>query len=153
MDNKLLVGLIKIGQQQSSATKSTNDAIEQLLDYFTTCPNDRMIYRAKNMVITGHSDAVCLSISKSWSRYRAHILLSEDVPVPNINGPVLTISQIIKFVMSSAAKAELAGLFICAKEMVPLHQTLVGRVWLQPKTSIQYDNSIAISVSNETTTQ
>ena len=33
------------------------------------------------------------------------MLLAEDVPVPKYNGPVLTIAQIIKCVMSSAAEA------------------------------------------------
>jgi hypothetical protein len=42
-------------------------------------------------------------------------------------------AQIIKFVASSAAEAELAGLYICAKEMVPLRDSLVEMGWPQPK--------------------
>ena len=42
-------------------------------------------------------------------------MLSEDVPVPAHNGPFLTITQIIKNFMSSAAEAELAGLFAITK--------------------------------------
>ena len=52
-------------------------------------------------------------------------MLSKNNPVPSINSPVLTIAQIIKKVMSSAAKAELSGLFICAKAMIPLRNTLL----------------------------
>ena len=39
-------------------------------------------------------------------------MLSEDVPVPSYNGLVLTVAQIIKYVMSSAAEAELGGLYL-----------------------------------------
>ena len=47
----------------------------------------------------------------------------------------------IKFVMSSAAEAELAALFMTAKEMVPLRQTLIEMGWPQPKSPIQTDSS------------
>ena len=51
--------------------------------------------------------------------------LSENDPTPEWNAAVLTISQIIKFVISSAAEAELGALHIMAKEMVPTHQTFL----------------------------
>ena len=44
------------------------------------------------------------------------------------NGPILTIAQIIKFVMFSAAESELGALYITAKEMVPISQTLIEMV-------------------------
>ena len=56
----------------------------------------------------------------------------EDVPILSYIGPVLTSTQIIKCVMSSTTEAELAGLYICAKEMVPLLQALVEMRWTQP---------------------
>ena len=58
-------------------------------------------------------------------------MLSENVPAPTYNGLVLTVAQIIKDIMSSAAEAELAGLFICAKAMVPLRQSLTEMGWPQ----------------------
>ena len=57
------------------------------------------------MVLAGHSDAAYLNISKYTSQDGSHIMLSENVPVPNTNGTVLTITQIIKFFMSSAAES------------------------------------------------
>ena len=77
-------------------------------------------------------------------------MLSENVPAPTYNGPVLTVAQIIKNVMSSAAEAELAGLFICAKAMVPLRQSLTEMGWPQPKSPIQCDNSTDVGVYNAT---
>ena len=77
------------------------------------------------MVLASHFDAAYLNTSKAHSRAGAHIILSENFPVNNINGPVLKIAKIIMFVISLAAEAEPEGLFICAKEMVTLHQTLM----------------------------
>ena len=115
VDNKLLVPLSELGQQQASATEATNDPIAQLLDYVATYPSDGITFCSSNMILSAHSDAEYLNVSKARSRAGAHIMLSEDVPVTSYNGPVLTIPQIIKCVMSSAAEYELAGLYICAK--------------------------------------
>ena len=78
-------------------------------------------------------------------------MLSEKTPVPSINGPVLIIAQMIKNVMSSVSEAEFSGLFICAKSMIPLRNTLMEMGWLQPPSSFQCENSTAIGVTNKTT--
>ena len=77
------------------------------------------------MVLAAHSDVEYLNISNVHSHAGAHIMLVEDNPIPPFNGPILIIANIIKFVMFSAVKAKLVGLFITAKEMVPLCHTLV----------------------------
>ena len=38
--------------------------------------------------------------------------------MPRFNVPIITIADIIKFIMSSATKAELSAMFITAKKMV-----------------------------------
>ena len=125
VDNKPLVALSELGKQQATATEATNDAINELLDYVATYPADGITFCARNMVLSAHSDAAYLNVSKARIRAGAHIMLSKDVHFPEYNGPVLTIAQIIKCVMSSDDEAELVGLYICAKEMVPLRQSLV----------------------------
>ena len=102
------------------------------------------------MVLAAHSDAAYLNASKARSRAGAYIFLTENKPAPKLNGPVLAIAQIVKLVMLSAAEAELAALFITAKEMVPIRQTLIERGWLQPPSSVQTDNSTAVGVINKT---
>ena len=81
-----------------------------------------------------------LNESRARSRAGAHIFLSENEPKPKLNGPVLTIAQIIKTVMVSAAEEEMAALFITAKKMIPLRHTLIDMGWPQPQTPIQTDN-------------
>ena len=150
VDNKLLLALSELGQQQASTIEATNDAITQLLDYVATYPSDGISYRASGMVLAAHSDTAYLNVTTACSRAGAHIMLSDDVPAPSYNGPVLTIAHIIKNVMSSAAESELSGLFICAKAVVPLRQSLIEMGWPQPKSPIQCYNSMAVGVSNET---
>ena len=64
------------------------------------------------MQLSAHSDAGYFNEPKARSRASAHMCLSENVHIPTFNGAVLNISQIIKFVMSSAVEAELVSLFI-----------------------------------------
>ena len=109
VDNKLLATLSALSSQQAHATKNTETVVAQLLDYVATYPTDGITYRASSMVLTAHLDASFLTKPGSRSRAGAHIFLSDDDPVPRNNGPVLSISQIIRFVMASAAEAELAA--------------------------------------------
>ena len=88
------------------------------------------------MALCGHSDTAHLEKTSVRSRAGAYIFLLEDDAVPRLNGPVLTVAQIIKFVMSLAAEAELAGLFITAKLMAPMRQTLIKMRWPEPKSPI-----------------
>ena len=80
------------------------------------------------MVLVAHSYAGFQNESKGCSQAGAHVFLDEHEPVPHWNGPILTIAQVIKFVMSSAAKAELGAIFITSKELVPLRHTLIDMV-------------------------
>ena len=67
-----------------------------------------------------------------------------------LNGPILTIAQIIKIVMALASEAEMAALFITAKKMIPLRNALIEMVWPQPQTPIQTENSTAVGFANKT---
>ena len=104
-DNKLLVTLNSIGTQQAEATEATNEAVNQMLDYLPTYPNYGIVYRASDMILAAHSDAGFHNESKGRSRTGAHIFLYEDEPIPRWNGPILSIAQVIKFVMTSAIEA------------------------------------------------
>ena len=125
VNNKLLVALSAIGSQQAAATEDTAAAIEQLLDYFETYPNAGILFKKSDMILAAHADAGFLNESRARSRAGAYIFLSENEPKPKLNGSILTIEQIIKIVMASTVKAEVAALFITAKNMIPLRHTLI----------------------------
>ena len=150
VDNKLLMTISAIGASQASATENTRNEINKLLDYCATYPSDGITYRASNMVLAAHSDASFLSESKSRSRAGGHIFLSEDDPIPRNNGPLLSISRVMKHVCPSAAEAETGALFIVAQEMVPLRNMLTEMGWPQPRSPLQTDNSTANGYVNNT---
>jgi hypothetical protein len=74
--------------------------------------------------------------------------MSSDTKDPANNGAVLNIAQLIKEVMSSAAKAKLGTLYINACEAVPQRQLLEEMGHPQPPTPIQTNNSTALGVVN-----
>jgi hypothetical protein len=116
VDNKLLATLSTLSSQQATATEATAKAIDQLLDYLATYPDDGATYRSSDMILCAHAEAGFHNESKGRSCTGAHIFMSKNDPFPRHNGPVLSISQIMKFIMSSAAKAELGALYTAAKE-------------------------------------
>ena len=124
-NNKLLLALSTIRSQQAAATKETADAIEQQLYYVATYPNGGIFFRKSDMILAAHAETGFLNESKAYSRAGTHIFLSENEPKPKLSGPILTIAQIIKNVMASAAEAEMAALYITAKKMTPLRNKLI----------------------------
>eukprot|EP00804_Cyclotella_cryptica_P022275 CCRYP_018105-RA/>CCRYP_018105-RA protein AED:0.44 eAED:0.42 QI:0/-1/0/1/-1/1/1/0/194 len=102
------------------------------------------------MILAAHSDASYLSESNARSRAGGHFFLSKNDHYPTNNGAILTILQIIKVVMSSAAEAELGALYINAREVIPLRHLLLEMDHPQPPTPIQTENSTALGVVTNT---
>ena len=121
---------------------------KQLLDYVASQEDAILTYRASDMVLAAHSDAGYLNESNARSRAGGHIFLSSDSQYPANNGAILNVAQIIKNVMSSAAEAELAALYIIAKECVYIRLILEEMGHPQPETPIQTDNLTAEGVVN-----
>jgi hypothetical protein len=117
-----------------------------LLDYVATHPDAILSYTKSDMILGIHSDASYLSDPKAQSRAGGHFFLSTCTDEAPNNGAILHISQIIKFVMSSAAEAELGVLYINAREAVPCRTVLQEIGHPQPPTPIQTKNSTALGV-------
>ena len=75
--------------------------------------------------------------------------MSKDDAIPANNGAILTVSQIIKAVMSSSAEAELGALFINCREAIPARQALEIMGQKQPPLPIQTDNTTALGIVNK----
>ena len=118
IDSTVLKALGSLGTQQAEPTEETNKRANQLIDYLVSQEEAVLTFRASNMVLAVHSDASYLSETKARSCAGGHFFLSNDEPHPPNNGAILTIAQVIKSVMSSASEAELAALFINAREAV-----------------------------------
>jgi len=103
---------------------------------------------ASDMKLAVHSDASYLSEPRTHSRAGGHFFLSNEATIPANNGALLNIAQIIKHVMTSATEAELAALYIMAREMVYIRIVLTEMGHKQPSTPLQTDNATAEAVCN-----
>jgi hypothetical protein len=76
------------------------------------------------MIIAVHTDASYLSKAGGKSCAAGHFYLTNQTSKNINNGAVLTLSTIIKHVMSSASKVELSALYYCCNMASPLCTTL-----------------------------
>jgi hypothetical protein len=157
----MLVALGSIAATQSCATTSTFDETIWLLNYAASNPNATIRYFASDMVLHIHSDASYLSEPKARSRAGGHYFLS-DRPVsplkppltpPSLNGPVFTLSRIMRNVMGSAVEAEIGATYLNGQEAIPIRTTLAEMGHPQPPTPMQVDNSTAEGFANDTIKQ
>jgi hypothetical protein len=95
-----------------------------------------------------HSDAGYLNEANARSHAGGHNYLSDKQPFPPNNRAILTVSEIIKAVMSSAAEAELSALYDNSCKGVEMLNMLEELGHRQPPTPIQTDNSTAESIIN-----
>ena len=89
------------------------------MDYLATLPNAKIKFYASKMILNVHSDASYLSEPRAKSRV-AGVYFMGDVPEDGkpilLNGNIFIVCSMLKFVVSSAAEAELGALFINGKE-------------------------------------
>ena len=100
------------------------------------------------MKLAVHSDASYLRYPKSRRRVGGHFFLSNEATIPQKNGAILNISHISKHVMTSATEAELAALYIMAREVVCIRIVLEEMGHKQPLKPLQIDNVMADAVYN-----
>jgi hypothetical protein len=148
VDRTLLCPISAIAAQSAAPTEDTMRHTTQFLDYLATQEEAVLTYNASDMKLAVHSDASYLSEPKARSRAGGHFFLSGDTTNPGNNGAVLNIAHIIKHVMSSATEAELAALYIMAREAVYIRIILEEMGHKQPPTPLQTDNSMADAVCN-----
>ena len=108
------------------------------------------------MILNVHSNASYLSAPKGQSRVGGHFFLGsvpqDGKPIP-LNAPIHATCGIICLVTALAAKAELAALFLNAKETKILCLTLEEMGYPQPQTPIHVDNTTVTGIVNSTIKQ
>ena len=98
------------------------------------------------MKLVAHSDASYLSVPKIRSCAGGHFFLSSNSPIPPANVSILNIAHIIKHVMTSATEAELATLYIMAREAIYIRIVLKEMGHQQPPTPLQTDHTMVDAV-------
>jgi hypothetical protein len=148
VNSTMLTALGSLATQQANPTTNTKKMVHQFLDYAVTHPEAIITYQASNMVLPGHSNASYMSETNARSQAGGHFFMSNNDALPPNNGAVLTIAQIIKAVMLSAAEAEIGNLYINCQEAIPACHTLEYLGHKQPPTPMQTDNTTALSIVN-----
>jgi hypothetical protein len=153
VDSTLLTALSAIAARQSNGTQAVAEACHQLLDYVATHPNASIRYHACDMILAVHTDASYLSELGGKSRAAGHFYLTNQNDEDFNNGAILTLSSIIKHVMSSTSEAELAALYYRCKQAAPIRVTLKEMGHPQPApTPVTTDNITAQGLTMGTMT-
>eukprot|EP00804_Cyclotella_cryptica_P003620 CCRYP_002239-RA/>CCRYP_002239-RA protein AED:0.33 eAED:0.32 QI:0/-1/0/1/-1/1/1/0/513 len=148
VDSPLLCPISAIASQLAAPTLDMMTQTLHFLDYLATQEEAVLTYHASDMILAAHSDASYLSKPQARSRAGGHFFLSSDADIPPNNGAILNIAHIIKHVMVSATEAELAALFITAREAVYIRIILMELGHKQPATPLQTDHAMAEAVTN-----
>ena len=116
----MLHTLNSLASAQTKETEETLQAMKNFLDYCATHSNATIRFHASDMILKIHSDASYLSETEARSRVGGYFFLGNKDETLQRNGAIHVIAKIIKNVVSSAAEAEIAGIYTCAKEAVPI---------------------------------
>ncbi len=164
VDGTMIPAIGTIATQQATPTQATMRDLTQLLNYCATHPDAIIRYTKSDMHLWVESDASYLSETKARSRYAGYHYLSSkppdpckapaaDAPQPRLNGPINIPAKILREVVSSAAEAELGGLFYNGKDAVPERITLDALGHPQPPTPTLTHNSTASGIANDSVKQ
>jgi len=137
VNSTLLRPISAIASQSSAPTTDTFQNTMQLLNYLGKQEDAVLSYHLSDMILAVHIDVSYLSEPKALSQAGGHFFLSNDTHIPPNNGAVLKIAHIIKNVISSATEAEVAGLYIMAREAVYIRIILEDLGHKQPSTPLQ----------------
>ena len=146
IDSTTLPALNEISASQAQPTQKTKAAAQQLMDYLHTHPNTFVRFYASDMVLHVDSDAAYLVLPKARSRVAGYFHLSAHPNItkhPQLNGAILVECKTLRHVVSSAAEAEVAGIYHNATQTIVIRRILEALGHQQPPTPLKTDNSTA----------
>ena len=128
----ILVALGTIAAATTSGTTETEKAIQKLLDYCATHPDDTLRYKASGMKLKVQNDSSYLSELQTRSRSGGFSYIGDVTNnLSRPNSAIIVISTIICNVIFSSAEAECGTLFYNVKELEALRTTL-KHIWELP---------------------
>ena len=142
VDPTMLVALSVIASCQSAPTEDTMEKTLFFLDYAASHPDAILTYAASAIVLNIHSDASYLTQPKARSRAGGYWFMTTQKRNAKNNDAVLNIAKIIRNVATSAASAEIVGLFINTRQAIPVPRLLGEMSHKQPVTPTRTDNTI-----------
>jgi hypothetical protein len=151
VDMTVLMALSSIAVEQTKATEKTMSRCIQLLDYLSGQSDAKVRFHASDMILNIHSDASYLSEAKARSRACGHFFLGwmpRDGEPIRLNGAFHVSTTILRFVVASAAEAELGALYHNCQTGIIFRLTLTEMGHPQPKTPVHCDNATAVGIAN-----
>jgi hypothetical protein len=110
----VLMALSSFVVEQTKATEHTMSHCKQLFNYLLGHSDAKIHVHASNMILNIHLDASYLSEHKACSHACGHFFMGwmpmDGAPI-HLNGAFHVSTTILKFVVASAAKAELGALY------------------------------------------
>ena len=144
IDCTMLVAINSVAVNKKYGMRATMDAVVQLLDYAATHPDAEVTFHKSNMILKIHSDASYLSEYGARSRVGGYFFLGNDkADHTDVNGPIAIECSLLKNIVSSAAEAELGGVFTNATRACGMRTALTEMGHPQPATPICTDNTTA----------
>mmetsp|Transcript_11265 Transcript_11265/g.15885 ORF Transcript_11265/g.15885 Transcript_11265/m.15885 type:complete len:463 (+) Transcript_11265:115-1503(+) len=149
LDGTMLAALNEISTTQAKPTEHTLDKCKRLLDYAATYQNAYLRYYSSDMQLHIDSDAAYLVLPKAKSRVAGFFNLPcqghyrKYAHRNQINSPILIECATLKHVVSSAAEAEVGGIFHNACKAIPIRRILKILGHKQKATAIKTNNSTA----------
>ena len=105
------------------------------------------------MVMNIHYDASYLSEAKACSQTCGHFFMGwqpKDGKPIHLNGRFHVSANILRFVVASAAEAELRALYHNCQTGIVFQQTLKAMGHMQPKMPVHCNNATAVGIANNT---
>ncbi len=139
----VLMALSTIASKQAKGTENTVLKTKQLLDYLAMHPNVTVRFHASDVMLNIHSDESYLSEANAHSRACGHFFMGwKPDPTGSIklNIAFFILCVILRFVIASAAEAELGALSLNCKQATTFQLTLEEMGHPQPPTPLHCNN-------------
>lgn len=114
INSTTMEALNELNIKASQARKEIQELIEIFVDYLSTNPDTRTIFRASDMQLQIDSATVYLVHPKARSRVGGYHYLDNVVGI-FFNGPIYILAKVIEAVMSSVANVECESLCQCIR--------------------------------------
>jgi hypothetical protein len=114
IDMTVFMALSMIAVEQTKLMVKMMEGCMQLLDYLSHNSEAKVQYHASNMILNIHLDTSYLSKAKARSQLSGHFFMGwspkDGAPI-KLNGAFHVSANIMRFVVASAAEAELGALY------------------------------------------
>ncbi len=151
VDHTMLPAITFISKKQSKPTEQTLAATNHFLGYVATHRNQRVHFKASDMILKVISDGSHLSQERAGSIVGGVHFLGNRDDLPSIlNGAILPVCSSIPTVCGAASETEYAALYINAQHAYFERVVLESLGYPQEPTEIYADNMAAVGIANDT---